>query len=140
MKFKMRILHYSPAGNAEALANSIARSQQANADKIPPAYPCENEKLLFIGVELKGSSVHKNVSDFCKDLNPNRSKNVAFFVVGGDASGVEELKKTVTANGLAVVGDTHVCAAKGGFLKKAKISDADVTAAVAWAGKIVDSL
>jgi flavodoxin len=141
MKFKMRVLHFSPAGNAEKLADAIARKQQCNADKIPPAYPCENEKLLFIGVELKGSSAGKAVEAFCKDLNPSRAKNVAFFAVGGGSfEDIESLKKLVTAAGLNVVGSTHECVAKGGFLKKAAVTDSDVKAAVDWAEKLVNSL
>jgi flavodoxin len=140
MKFKMRVLYFSPAGNAEKLADAIARKQQANSDKIPPAYPCENEKLLFIGVELKGSSADKAVQAFCKDLNPNRAKNVAFYSVGGSSEGINELRKLVTAAGLNVVGTTHECTVKGGLFKKAVVTDADLKAAVAWADGIVDSL
>lgn len=41
MKYKMTVLYYSKAGNAEALARAIAREQQTKGDQIPPAYPCE---------------------------------------------------------------------------------------------------
>ena len=49
MKYKMTVLYYSKAGNAEALARAIAREQQTKGDQIPPAYPCEAQKLLLIG-------------------------------------------------------------------------------------------
>ena len=51
MKYKMTVLYYSKAGNAEALARAIAREQQTKGDQIPPAYPCEAQKLLLIGFE-----------------------------------------------------------------------------------------
>ena len=48
MKYKMTVLYYSKAGNAEALARAIAREQQTKGDQIPPAYPCEAQKLLLM--------------------------------------------------------------------------------------------
>lgn len=138
MKFKMRVLHFSPAGNAERIASAIAREQRATSDQIPPAYPIENEKLAFIGMELKGSGPDKAVANLCNDLNTSRVRNVAFFVVGGDASAVNSLQSIITSKGINVVGDTFACTGKGLFKKT--ISDEDVSAAVAWANKIVDSL
>jgi flavodoxin len=140
MKFKMRVLHFSPAGNAEKLADAIARKQQCNADNIPPAYPCENEKLLFIGVELKGSKPDKSVEALCRDLNPTRAKNVAFFAVGSSFEGIAPLKKLVTAAGLNAVDSVFECNVKSGLFSKGKVTDADVKAAVDWADKLVNSL
>ena len=77
MKFKMRILHFSKSGNAEKVALAISKSQQAGCDKIPPAYPIENEKLAFLVFEMKGANVDKNVTALCNDLTTNRVKNVA---------------------------------------------------------------
>jgi flavodoxin len=140
MKFKMRILHFSPAGNAEALANAISRAQQAKCDKIPPAYPIEKEKLAFIGLELKGGKVDKSVIALVKDLSTDRVKNVAFYAVGSSFEGIGELKRLVTEKGINVAGSTFECSVKGGLFKKASVTDADVKAAVEWADKIVDSL
>ena len=77
----MTVLYYSKAGNAEALARAIAREQQTKGDQIPPAYPCEAQKLLLIGLETN-KAVDKQVNAFVRDLNPNRTKNVAFFCAG----------------------------------------------------------
>ena len=141
MKFKMRILYFSPAGNAERLATEIARAQQTGSDKIPPAYPVEKEKLVFIGVELKGSAVDKTVVALCKDLTPARTKNVAFYAVGGgDFSAINELKQIVSSKGINVAGSIHQCTVKSGLFSKGSVSDADIKATVAWADQIVNSL
>lgn len=141
MKFKMRALYFSPAGNAEKIARAIAKAQEAVCDQIPPAYPSENEKLLFIGVETKGSSANKVVVDLCRDLTPARAKNVAFFAVGsGNFSAIDELKSIVKGKGIEVVGTTCECTVKGGLFKQGKVTDDDVKKVVDWAGKIVDSL
>lgn len=138
MKFKMRILHFSPEGNAQKIAEAIAKSQQAGCDKIPPAYPVENEKLLFICVDMKSPSPHKAVLDLCKDLSSTRAKNVAFLAVGSKFDSVAEFKQKVSEKGVNVLG-THECAVKGGLFSKG-ISDDNIKAAVEWAGKLVDSL
>ena len=141
MKFKMRILHFSPAGNAEKVANSIARDQQANSDRIPPAYPVENEKLLILGIEMKGSSVEKAVLDLCKDLNPSRVKNVAIYAIGSASfTAINEVKELVSSKGINFVGDVYECTLKGGLFKKGSVTDDDVKNITAWAGKIIDSL
>ena len=141
MKFKMRALYFSPAGNTEKMARAIAKAQEAVCDQIPPAYPSENEKLLFIGVEMKGSSANKPVLDLCRDLTPARAKNVAFFAVGsGNFSAVEELKNIVKGKGIEVAGTTYECTVKGGLFKQGKVSDGDVSGVVAWAEEIVNSL
>lgn len=141
MKIKMRVLHYSPAGNTEKIAAAIAKAQGANTDRIPPAYPVESERLLFIGVELKGSSIEKPVLDLCKDLNPSRVKNVAIFVVGsGGFSAINEIMQIVTSKGINIAGVPLECEIKGGLFKKGSVSDEDIKGAVNWADKIVDSL
>lgn len=139
MKFKMRVLHFSPDGNALKIAEAIAKDQQAGCDKIPPAYPVENEKLLFIGVDMKGSAAQKAVMDLCKDLSTARAKNIAFFAVGSKFDAIAELKQVVSSKGINVL-ETHECAVKGGLFSKGTASADDVKAAVAWAAKIVDSL
>ena len=70
--------------------------------KFRPHIPCENEKIVFIGVEMSGR-LEKPVEAFCKDLKPVRAKNVAFYVINGkgDVSGLEEIK-TLEANGVHV--------------------------------------
>lgn len=141
MKFKMRMLHFSPSGNAEKIATALAKDQGANADRIPPAYPVENEKLLFICTELKGSSVDKSVTNLCKDLTPSRAKNVAFLAIGnGSSSALSELKQMLQSKNVNVIDDIHECAVKSGLFSKGNVSDSDIENATVWARKVIDSL
>lgn len=137
MKYKMQVLYFSKAGNTEKIAQAIGRDQKTKSDQIPPAYPVEAQKLVFIGLEL--GKVDKKVLDFVTDLKPARTKNVAFFVTG-DAAPLAELKDILKKNGVNVVEDIHVCPVKKGLFKQGAVSDADVKACVAWASKVVDSL
>ena len=142
MKFKMRAMFYPETGNAEKIALTIAKDQEIDRDRIdriPPAYPCEKERLLFIGVELKGSSVPKPVIALCNDLKPDRARNVAFFAIGGGSfDKMNELREIVQKKGVNVAGSTFECPSSG--LLKKTIADADVQKTVAWAAEIVESL
>lgn len=140
MIFKMRILFFSKAGNTEQMAQAISREQKAGCDKIPPAYPCESEKLLIIGIETDKKTADKAVIDFCSNLNPQRAKNVAFFAAGGSFEALDELKSIVKKNGLNIVGQPYLCTVKGGLFKKAKVSDTDIAGVVKWSNEIVKSL
>ncbi|MBQ2817259.1 MAG: flavodoxin family protein [Clostridia bacterium] len=141
MLFKMRCLFFSKAGNAEHIAQQIARTHKTTSDQIPPAYPSESEKLLFIGVEANGAGVDKKVMDFCANLSPARAKNVAFFVItkGNGAEAIEKLKAAVKAHGTEVVGQTHVIKV-GGLFKQNHVKQSDVDGAIAWANKIVEEV
>ncbi len=139
MKFKMRVLHFSKLGNTETMARAIAKQEGANSDQIPPAYPCENEKLVFIGVELTKKSADKSVMDFCKDLTVQRAKNVALFGTGTDFSGLDELKQIIEGNGIAVT-EMFKCEVKSSLFKKGTVTDGDVKNACDWAAKITKSL
>ena len=141
MKFKMTVLYSSKSGNAEILAQSIARDQKTKSDKIPPAYPCEAQKLVFIGLELEGA-IDKQVKSFCQDLTPQRTKNVAFFVTNTSNSTdkLQELKDILKKNGGNVVDDVHVCPVKKILFKAGRIKQNDVADAVKWASNLVDSM
>ena len=47
---KMQVLYFSKngKGNAEAVATAVGRTFKCKCDQIPPAYPCEKEKLVII--------------------------------------------------------------------------------------------
>lgn len=136
---KMRVNFISKSGQAQSLAMAISREYQCKSDSIPPAYPCENEKLVFIGFEF-GSS-EKVVSTFCKTLTPERAKNVAFFATSssGDKS-FDSLISILKSNGVNVVSENFQLKVKNGLFSKGKISPEDEKAAMDWAKKIVDSL
>ena len=137
---KMRVLHSSKAGFAQKIAEAISKDRKCNCDKIPPAYPVESEKLLMIGIDLGGRGPDQSVVDFCKNLTPQRAKNVAFFLTSHSGhTGVDSLKEILKGAGIHVV-DTYECAVKGGLFSKGKLSDEDLDAAVVWAKRIVTSL
>ena len=140
MMFKMRVLFFSKAGNAELLAQTISRNYKTTSDQIPPAYPSENEKLMIICFEA-GSKPAAQLVDFCANLTPQRAKNVAFLLISKSAGtdAVNVLADSVKKRGLNVVGNTHLIKV-GGLLKQSKISQSDIDGAMNWAKDIIDGL
>ncbi len=136
---KVKSLHYSKSGNAQVISRRLGEIYKCVSDQIPPAYPCESEKIVFIGIETN-RKVDRPVVDFCKSLSTARTQNVAFYIVGGaDASILDPIKEDLKAKGINVPGETLVIPVKSGFFSKGKISDADVETAEKWASDITDS-
>ncbi len=139
---KMQALYQSTkTDNTYRLSEVVSREHKCKCDQIPPAYPCENEKLVFIAVEGKNSKPDKKVIAFCKDLTPARAKNVAFMVVSSSGTeGASTLMDIVKSQGVNPVVDVFECKVKGGLFGLGKVSDSDLSNVKAWAQKIVDSL
>lgn len=113
------------------------RVMQCVCDQIPPAYPCEGEKVVFIGVEMNGK-LPGAVDHFCKDLNPTRAKGVAFYVLNsnGNTDGLSSIIDTMKKNGVETYGEPLGIAVKGGLFKKGMPTDADTKKVLEWADKI----
>ena len=139
---KMRALYFSKAENAESVMKAVAADQNCHCDKIPPAYPCEREALVFICVEADKDVADEKVTALVKDLNTERTKNVAFILVSsnGSTAAINSLKDMVTKNGIGVVGETLVLPAKKGLFKQGKLEDGAVDKAKKWAKDIVASM
>ena len=53
---KTKSLHYSKGGRVNEIAAEIGRVHACVCDQLPPAYPCEGERVVFVGV-VKGTSL-----------------------------------------------------------------------------------
>ena len=137
---KCKSFHFTKSGVVQPIAAEVGRVFQGVCDKIPPAYPCENEKCVFIGVGM-GGKLTGPVEAFCKDLNPKRTQNVAFYVVNsaGDTSGLQNITETLKKNGVGVCEPLGV-AIKGGLFKKPVATPADIEKVLAWAKNISETI
>lgn len=136
---KAKSLHFSKSGSVQPIASELGRVLQCVCDQIPPAYPCENEKVVFIGVEMNGK-LPAAVDHFCKDLTPARATGVAFYVLNGSGStkGLESIIETMKKNGVKTYGEPLGITVKGGLFKKGMPTEDDVKNVVAWAEKIAE--
>lgn len=138
---KMQVLYSSKngKGNAEALATLISRSFKCKCDQIPPAYPCEKEKLVVIVFDHYGR-LDKKLIDFAKDLTTDRAANVALVSMSSTGSvGIGELDSIFKANKVNIAGACELTVKKGLF-SAGKLTDADTAKAIEFSTGIVKSL
>lgn len=134
---KAKSLHFSKSGSVQPIASEIGRVMQCVCDQIPPAYPCEGEKVIFIGIEMNGK-LPGAVEHFCKDLNPTRAKGVAFYVINGtgNTDGLSGITEEMKKNGVITYGDPLGVTVKGSIFKKGKPTDEDIKKVLDWADKV----
>ncbi len=83
MKIKLRALTYTKKGKLLSLANEVADefATSHRADVIPPAYPCETERLVVIFLS-SASNYSRSFEIFCKNMNKSVAHNVAVVLDG----------------------------------------------------------
>jgi len=138
MAIKVRVLHYTNKGKMISFADAICAKLECKADTIPPAYPCENERLVILGVTC-GKEIPNALRLFCQGLNKTRAQNVAIFVDGPKESAVK-IQEYISDVGVKNIGEVYYC--KGGlpikFLKN--ISEEERSGIVNWALNIYNEL
>ena len=141
---KMRFLYYSNKAKIKAMAEMVKvefdLAQNHNAiDIIPPAYSCENERLVILAVSGKGDP-DDMVRRFCSELNKKKAQNIA-LLVDGDEKLANKLLETLQAAGSNVNTDVLYVKA-GGFLPflGGKVTDEEKKTLLDWTHKVVDNI
>ena len=143
MALKMRFLYFSKKAKMKAIAEAIKTefelTQNHNAiDIIPPAYSCENERLVILGISGKGDP-DDMLRRFCSELDKKKAQNVALFIDGDEklASALTDVLKAAGAN----VSDNVKFFKIGGLpIIGGKLSDQEKSDVLAWVHQIVDNL
>jgi hypothetical protein len=137
-KMKSRVLYF-PENNKKLslLSRVLCDKLQCKLDKIPPAYPCENEKLVLIGVSMK-NDMPDALRRFCRELVKTRAQNVAFF---GDApeTTMVNLMNEAREAGTNVIGDVFECKT-GGLPFLARVKPEEQTGIEEWLKKVLEQL
>lgn len=138
MKMKLRVLTNTSKGKLLALASAMADEfSNYRADRIDPAYPCDNERLvvIFLSAAGKYSDVFRR---FCNSLNKGLAQNVA-LVVDGDPAKAEIVKEWIRGAGTNFCEDVYTI--NGGlpfsFLKK--YTPEEKEGLFAWLQKTIES-
>ncbi len=136
MAMKMKILHYPEKGKIVTFTNGLSNEYQQKADKIPPAYDCSRERLLFVGIS-SGKMIDSSLSLFLRGLTPDKVQNVAIFTDAADST-IEEMKALIAEGGAKVLDVTKV---KGSFLPfLTGVKPEEMEALKTWANGIVAQL
>ncbi len=140
MALKIRLL-YTPGKKKFLSIGELIRvkyelSPHNSVDVIPPAYPCDKEKLVFLAVCAKNEP-NDQLARFCREFDPSRARNVA-LIVDGNAKGIEAVKALIKNAGGNVYDE--VLEIKCGLPFLANLNEAEkasvnefVEKAVAWA-------
>ena len=134
MKMKLRVLTDTSKGKLLSIASTLASNSDYKADIIPPAYPCERERLVIIVLTAKGKTT-TTFDLFAKSPDKSRAQNVA-FIVDGDAAKAEPVINMIKEAGTNVVDD--ILYINGGLPFKfvRKYSADEMETVKAWVNKV----
>lgn len=140
MAIKMRYLYFSGKKKYEEIGAHIKAKfelQINSVDKIPPAYSCDKERIVVLGISAK-DELPDQLRLFCRELTKVRAANVAIILDGNDKA-EESLVKTLKEAGTNVVGPTLFI--KGGMpIFGGKLSAEEIQSIDSWIDGIVANL
>ena len=132
----MRVIYSTTKKKVVTFATAISEAFKCQVDDVPPAFPCDKEKLVVIVMSMKDEPNDK-LRRFCGELNKARALNTALIVEGDvNSKGVKIVKDILTEAGTNVIDDIYTIDG-GGFFSK-KISLEERTNIVKWVEKVID--
>ncbi|MBR6917382.1 MAG: hypothetical protein IKN38_04290 [Clostridia bacterium] len=133
---KMRVIYSTTKKKVVTFATAIAEAFKCQTDDVPPAFPCDKEKLVVIVMSIKDEPEDK-LRRFCGELNKTRALNTALIVDGDPAGkGVASVINILKEAGTNVIDDIYTVDGGGIFGKK--ISLEERTNIVKWVEKVID--
>lgn len=129
---KAKVLTSTAGGAVGKIADAISRSLQCKCDAVPPAYPCDKEAIVFIGVGATGFNGKAN--KYLSDLGKAAMRNVAFFCAPAGKAAADKLAASLSANGVNVQQEYFFC--KAGLFGAKK----EAAAAEEWVKKVCENL
>lgn len=129
---KLQVFLYGFNGYAQAIADQIAEKFKCKCDQIPPAYQCNEEKLIFIVYEKYGG-LEPKFMDYMKNMDSKKAQNIALIEISNKGNeGFEKLEELLKGNGVAISGK-HEVIVKRSLFSKGKLTDEQIAAAVKFA-------
>lgn len=135
---KARVLYF-PENNKklQLFSQILCNKLECKSDKIPPAYTCENEKLVIIGARF-GKELPDSLRRFCRELTRSKTQNAAFFIDGPKTIAVDLMNEAREA-GTNVFGEIFECKT-GGLPFLANVSPEEKTGIEEWLNKILEEV
>ena len=131
----MRVIYSTTKKKVVTFATAIAEAFKCQTDDVPPAFPCDKEKLVVIVMSIKDEPEDK-LRRFCGELNKTRALNTALIVDGDPAGkGVASVINILKEAGTNVIEDVYTVDGGGIFGKK--ISLEERTNIVKWVEKVI---
>ena len=137
-KVKVRVMHSTKKAKVKTFASAIAEAFKCRCDDVPPAFPCDKERVAFIGATLKDEP-NDQLRRYARELTKERAVNVAIFVDGPkDCTGLKTLIEILKEAGTNVMTD-DIYYVNGGpaIFGGKKITLEERTEIVRWAEAVV---
>ncbi|MBQ7669537.1 MAG: hypothetical protein IJS45_02305 [Clostridia bacterium] len=133
---KMRVIYSTTKKKVLTFATAIAEAFKCQSDDVPPAFPCDKEKLVVIVMSIKDEANDK-LRRFCGELNKTRALNTVLVVDGEpNSKGVNQVKEILKEAGTNVIEEVYTVDGGGIFGKKISLEERrDI---VNWVQKIID--
>ena len=136
-KLGIRILCQSKNLRLKTYAEAIGQELGVLVSDIPPAYPLEGERIVFMGLSL-GSKADDAVIQFCSQLGKEKAGHVALFIDGKPGRKSEQtVIETLNSAGADIICDTYYV--KSSHFGK-KIANEKRLDAVNWAHKVLETV
>lgn len=139
MAIKMRILHYTGKAKLRSIGD-IIRSEYDLAinsvDAIPPAYPCNNERIVILVVSVKDDA-DDQLRRFLMELTKSRAQNVA-LITDGKPEGIAKVQGYLKQAGTNIVGEPLYINA--GLFAGKNLSDTEKSEVLAWVKAAVEAI
>ncbi len=136
---KVKVVSSTKKAKVKTYANAIAQALKCIDYDVPPAFPCDKERVVFIGMTIKDAPDDK-LRLFCRELTKQRAFNVALFVDGPQKEsnkGLQTVIEVLKEAGTNVLDDDIYYVNGGGIFAGKKISLEERTEIVRWAEGIV---
>ncbi len=139
MAIKMRILHYTGKAKLRSIGDLIRSEYDLainSVDAIPPAYPCNNERLVVLVLSVKDDA-DDQLRRFLLELTKSRAQNVA-IITDSKPAGIDKVKSYLKQAGTNIVGDTLFMSV--GLFAGKNLTDDEKASILAWTKAAVDAI
>lgn len=139
MAIKMRILHYTGKAKLKAVGDLIRAEYDLavnSVDSIPPAYPCNNERIVILVLSVKDDA-DDQLRRFLLELTKARAQNVA-IITDGKPTGVDKVTGYLKQAGTNVVGDPLYMSV--GLFAGKNLNDSEKSTILSWVKAVVDAI
>ena len=136
---KVQCYHFTKNGTASALAEKMARHFQLKCDKIPPSFQPDREAVVFVITE-PDSAPESALLKFLNTLTTDKTRNVAFAMIGGGDKGLDKMKAAIKDEKVNILDNVFMCGVQKKLFKGKFVADEDVQKAIDWAQGIIDGL
>ncbi len=134
---KMRALHFTKKKKLIELAEYLSKnSDEYKADKIPPDYSLDKQRLLVMTVSIS-SPIDDVLRRFSAGMSPDKAKNVA-IITDATPDNAKALIDVLSAGGSNIIDD--VMYVKTGFLPFGSASADEKKQADTWFENILTKL